>query len=228
MATISKNCIVIAFTGTLGSGKDFLADITRKHLFEGRIVQNVSFADLLKMNSMLSFEEPYGEDAERNLGSSECGLDTVEERYTEFFSTKPENVRKAIQNYGENLRLRNPNIWIHGLYTQMLNQYHVNGVTVFLISDLRFPMEADFVREIGGTIIRVWAPVRSAGVQARYSDKAVNTHISETFVDKITADHIINNDATEYNDLVSQLDVIVQGAMTRCRHPGQGNGLPTG
>lgn len=204
MTTIRENCTVIAFTGTFGSGKDFLANIARKNLFAGKIVQNVSFADLLKMNSMLMRDDENG-----CLEQENDGLDTLEERYTEFFSTKPEGVRRIIQTYGENHRLRNPNIWIHGLYTQMLNQYYVNDATVFLISDLRFPMEAEFVKRLGGTIVKVVAPERSGRFKERYSDKSVKNHISETFVDNIVEDYMIENDTTEYDELILQLHKII-------------------
>ena len=211
MSVIRDNCTVLAFTGTLGSGKDYLAAMAQRHVYHDQIVQNVSFADLLKVNAMF-----LGGEVNPPLGAVESSLEMVENRYTEFFSTKPQDVRRHIQNYGESLRSRNPKIWVHGLYTHMLHQHKVNGVTVFLISDLRFPKEAEFVKEIGGTVVKVHAPERSAGthVASGYTDIAVRGHVSETFVDTIDADYTIDNDNSNNDELIAQLKAITGAANT--------------
>lgn len=211
MAALRENCTVLGFTGTLGSGKDFVADMARRHLFPGETVQNVSFADLLKFNTMLLGEDDYGGSATAALCGGNATLDMVEERYTDFFSAKPEHVRRQMQNYGERLRSKHPKVWVHGLYAHMLHQHRVNGVTVFLISDLRFPKEAEFVQEVGGTVIKVHAPRRSAGVGSGYTDPAVKAHISETLVEMISADYTLDNDNSTFDELLSKLRELTAG-----------------
>lgn len=52
---------------------------------------------------------------------------------------------------------------------------------VWIVTDVRFPNEVKAIKELGGEIIKV------------RREKAVNTHISESFIDELNADFVILN-----------------------------------
>ena len=201
MCDIRDNCIVIGLCGKMGSGKDYIAGILCKDYLNDskRIKMNVSFADQLKMCAMFL-------DSNRTV---DCPPEDIATVYKEYFVTKPSDVRRHIQTYGEGLRSQNPNIWVYTLYVEMLKQWDVNGVNVFVISDVRYPKEVEFIKNIGGYVIRVDAPQRTRDLYLRYENESINTHISETFVDTLSTDYTISNDVNDSDELRGQLDVIM-------------------
>ena len=94
---------------------------------------------------------------------------------------------KLLQEIGHGLRGEDPNLWIKALY------YHVDELRpeVALISDVRYKNEADFIKKMGGTMIRVrrWVD----GVP--FVDPQRNgLHVSETHLDDYQFDYTIEND----------------------------------
>ena len=72
-----------------------------------------------------------------------------------------------------------PEIDIRGPYTVL---------TRWVITDVRFPNEAEHIRAAGGKIIKV--------VRPSLEGKQGDTHSSETSIDEIEPDHLILNDGT--------------------------------
>ncbi|MCQ9422700.1 deoxynucleotide monophosphate kinase [Pseudomonas sp. LJDD11] len=77
----------------------------------------------------------------------------------------------------------------------------------FVISDVRFENEADFVRKRGGLIVHVQRPDTSA----------VNPHVSELGVAVQPCDVVINNDA-DLADLFTQLDRLIAAVRAQAQH----------
>ena len=143
---VRENCIVIGLCGRMGSGKDYIANMLCETYFRESKSMNVSFADYLKVGAMLlDNTQPVVADI-----GSQGTLGMMDTLYNDYFVSKPEHVRTHIQTYGENLRSQNPNIWVHTLYVEMLKQWHVNNVKVFVISDVRYPKEVEFIKDVGG------------------------------------------------------------------------------
>ena len=206
---LRENCIIVGLCGRMGSGKDYIANVLCKNYFHELKSMNVSFADQLKVGAML-FENRGAPAADIE---SPDNLEIIDAMYNDYFVSKPEDVRKHIQTYGENLRTQNPNIWVHTLYVEMLKQWHVNNVKVFVISDVRYPKEVEFIKEVGGTMIRVNSPRRVAHVCSKYMSTSVNNHVSESFVDVFDPDFEVDNDISlggtnRQEDLVVQLNII--------------------
>jgi hypothetical protein len=91
-------------------------------------------------------------------------------------------VRELLQRVGTE-GIRNgvhPDAWVNALFAD----YYQHDK--WIITDVRFPNEAEAIRERGGKLIRVVRP----GISA------VNSHSSETALDDWDFDAVINNDGT--------------------------------
>lgn len=86
-----------------------------------------------------------------------------------------------------------PNIWVNSLFSHY-NPYKSN----WIVTDVRFPNEADKVLELGGTLIRIERPGKDSG----------STHESETALDNYTKfTHTIINDGS-VKDLSDKIHAI--------------------
>ena len=142
---------LIGISGKAGSGKDFLGRLLRRYGY-----QNVAFAWPLKLEAI------------------EQGF-----TYEEVFNTKPEHVRHWLQERGVWRRQQNPQHWVAQLESLMGVLHDQGGIPNFVITDLRFPNEYDFIRSRGGKVIRLLhgdRPYPLAGTPAA-------THVSETSLD---------------------------------------------
>lgn len=122
--------------------------------------------------------------------------------YDDAFTHKPEHVRKIIQLEGtERGRLKyGENIWTDTAKAWMRLYNECWGITKFVITDVRFPNEAEFVKSMGGIVIRVDAPIR---VSKNNLTPEARLHLSEIALDHYTDfDYVINND---YNDAYGQV-----------------------
>jgi len=69
-----------------------------------------------------------------------------------------------------------------------------------VISDVRFPHEVDVIREMGGIIVKI----------DRTCVDCTDCHASETEMDKIEPDYIIDNNGS-IKDLEHNLDILIEG-----------------
>lgn len=166
--------MIIGFTGKATAGKDTCAGIA-KELIDGgerdRVAHVEPFAWELKFVCSQIWPEP------------EMG----------FFSRpkeeeiKPGLTRRAIlQRVGVAVREIDPEAWINCVLAK--HRKHLpRGVT--LVSDVRFLNEAAAVRSAGGRIVRVLrdVPPPVGGVA---------NHISETEMDQIEADYVVDNNGS--------------------------------
>ena len=91
-------------------------------------------------------------------------------------------VREFLQRVGTE-GIRNgvhEDAWVNALFSDYYNQDQ------WIITDCRFPNEANAIKDRGGKIVRIVRP----GVSA------VNAHPSETALDEWDFDHVIHNDGT--------------------------------
>lgn len=73
------------------------------------------------------------------------------------------------------------NFWVE----RVTSQFNPNGRSGgrYVISDVRFPNEANAVREHGGKVFRIYRP----------GTGAVNAHVSDTGIDRLGVDEVITN-----------------------------------
>jgi hypothetical protein len=122
----------------------------------------------------------------------EVGWDYAKERLPE--------VRRLLQRLGtESIReYYGDDIWVNrGLKSAAA----VNGPVV--ITDVRFPNEADAIKRAGGVLIRITRPDRDTSRDA--------SHASETHIDTLPVDMVIANDA-EIKDLWTKAEAVADAA----------------
>lgn len=173
------NFEVVGLSGKAGSGKDYIA-------------QNV----LIPLGySQFSFAWHF----------KVWIVGTGQATWDEVFVTKPPHVRKLLQEEGTE-RGRNvygQNVWCEtaGVWMRVLAEN--SGITKFVIPDVRFPNEVEFVQSLGGVVWRIHAPERVA--RSNLSEEARH-HISETALDDYTGfNSVIANDPWFSDSVQSQV-----------------------
>lgn len=187
---------VIGITGRKRSGKDTSgARLVEEHGFI-----RIAFADALKDAAIiifgLSHEQVYGDD--------------LKEVVDDYWGYSP---REILQKVGSEvmrdamsqdgiLPKIGKDIWIKSVERKIRN-YADNGYRKFVITDVRFPNEIDFIRdsEFNGKTLKV---VRESIMQNEHS-----AHVSEIHIDKFECDFEINNDKS-IEDLHSAVDDVAR------------------
>lgn len=151
----------IGLTGRAGSGKDFTFVELQKLLPE---LRRVSFADGLR------------HDIE----------DAMQQEHMSVLWDKPlpDSVRRLLQWWGtEYRRAENKNYWVNLAEGAAVRTASQGGTPVF--TDVRFPNEAEMIRDNGGIIVRVTAPLLT---RERRLGTLPPEHASEVEMDAITVD----------------------------------------
>ncbi|PFP30236.1 hypothetical protein COJ96_05860 [Bacillus sp. AFS073361] len=177
--------IKIAICGRIRSGKDTAAE----HLYIKYGFDRIAFADALKR--------------------------TVSEIFPWMIG--PNKPRALLQQYGQLMREIDDSVWIKHA------ERKVNGTIDFrvntgsdrigiVITDLRNPVEYDWARANGFTLIRVTAPddVRIARAIKAGDDFTVHDlcHETELAIDTFEVDNEVQNDGT-VDELKAQIDAIL-------------------
>lgn len=176
---------IIAFAGNLKTGKNYVAEKLYLPLLPKKNTLVMAFADHFKIDSI-------------NKSNLE---------YEKVFGEKDEYTRKKLQLIGtENGRNKfGDMIWINTLDT-WIRLYNERGIERFIITDLRFINEHKYLKSKGAKIIKIEAPNRQLK-NLKKNNKDILNHISETELNQINFDIIINND---YNDnIINDLKKII-------------------
>lgn len=193
--------IIIGFSGRLGSGKNYIAE----ELFVPLFIKKYNKFNILPY--FFSFgDQPKIECLCRNNYN-----------YESLFINKTNETRKLLQNYAtENGRDKyGPDIWIRALDTLIKIQTERtkpirkinNTILLFIISDVRFENEKNYIEMNGGTIINIIAPNRTR--QKMEQEQLKETHISETSLLNHNFKYTINNDNRNNDDIIKELDIIL-------------------
>lgn len=94
-------------------------------------------------------------------------------------------VRRMLQGVGEAARIHiDPNVWITAALIRSVGKDER-----IVVSDMRFPNEADALAARGGTLFRIERP----------GTKPINNHVSETALDRYDGFHavLVNDDTIE-------------------------------
>ncbi len=155
----------IGFSGKMYAGKDYAYDYLRDQNYD---VERVSFADQLRLEIR-----------------DTLGLATIIRKpYTDL-------ERKLQQWWGtEYRRSQDPDYWVNKAREAAKE---ATGVPVF--TDVRFPNEADMIREEGGLIVRLEA--REVTRKDRGRVNTLPNHESETAMDDYEFDYVVLTDHTE-------------------------------
>lgn len=173
--------MIIGISGKAQAGKDTIAGMLQVLLTNPHITWDmynsdicyawdhfiVHYADLLKEVSQEMLDMPF----------DDFNNQEVKQQYIDWLGM---TVREFLQKLGTAVRKEiDPDFWVKALF----NTYHNGNV---IIADVRFPNEAEAIKERGGILIRIERPGAGAG-----------NHISETALDNYDKfDYIVNNDGT--------------------------------
>lgn len=177
--------LIVGLIGKKRSGKDTFAST----LVEERGFRRLAFADALKdaalsLDPLIRFEQ---DETYLRQGSTsyEVGphverLSSVVERLGWEAAKEVREVRRTLQNYGVAIREIDPDFWLRAVVDQMQDP------GLYVVTDVRFPNEAEAIVNAGGTVVRIVRP----GLDS------TDTHASETALDGYPADLDVLNAGT--------------------------------
>jgi hypothetical protein len=128
------------------------------------------------------------------------GVATYEEV---FVGSKPPHVRTWLQEEGteRGRQVFGEDVWVRALFARLRKVSETWGVDRFVVTDVRFVNESNFIRSQGGLVLRVDAPGRNRGNGMTEEQRL---HPSEVDLDRLTDndfDGLVLND-TEYETTV--------------------------
>ena len=180
---------IIGLLGHQGVGKNYIAEFLMNNILDKKPTLIVAFADHFKIDCV----------CKHNI------------EYEKVFYQKDNITRKKLQKIGteDGRNKYGENIWIN-VTKNWMKTYHERGIKRFIIADVRFQNEVDWIKSENGTIIKINAPNRYLERVMKESNnnpdemnKIVN-HISEKGIDEIkNFDFEVNNDPDE--DISKQL-----------------------
>lgn len=173
---------IIGVSGKIGSGKDHIVKNYLLPAFDKskEKCMVLSFADFLKEYCAMVYDL----------------------NYHELYQQKNKNSRKILQRTGTELRKKHgPHTFVNIVHQKIQDLACRNGFSVFILTDVRFPEELNFVRKNNGFLCRVESKSRNSRKLQKEcsSDKKkileFSTHESEVALDKHTAyDFILHNE----------------------------------
>lgn len=176
--------LVLGLLGRKRSGKDTFAErLVSEHGFE-----RLAFADALKatmydLNPWVRVEEDevgivYGPAS--GMGRAiHLSIAYIVDRIGWEAAKEVREVRRLLQDHGVAIRDHvSPSVWVDAVASRV-------AVTVrpVVITDVRFPNEMDFIRDVRGRCVRIVRP----GVVSE------DRHVSEVGLDDVYTDYVVRN-----------------------------------
>ena len=175
-----KPTLIIGLVGLAGSGKDSVAEILqRQWQHDGHASARTAFADPIRAMCRDFLLYAGVQQPDRYLFDR-----TLKETVIPEIGVSYRHLAQTLgTEWGQQCIGRD--VWIRVL-DQRLQAYRSQQVTRFVIPDVRFAVEADWLRGQGGVIWRIDRP----GVQP------VREHVSESGMTHVRSDRVILNDGT--------------------------------
>lgn len=197
--------MIIGIAGKMGCGKDYICNnviVPILQQYHSKFLQ-MSFADQIKVNVM----------TKNNI------------LFDDVYVNKNNTTRTLLQTEGTELgrNILGEDIWIR-YFNNWMRVYKSRGVEHFILTDVRFQNEVDYIKKSGGILIYINAPQRN---YARLSSETngdpilihqLANHISECDLDNLphqSFDLIIQNDTQSLQEIQQQFLHIFSNAKTR-------------
>lgn len=210
--------MIIAISGKSKSGKGTLGKIIQRliHTNTSELWEIKRFSDKLKIVSavLTGFPVHYFEDQEFKDSEMEIEWDYTQDgslrKRAEDDNRKKYTYREFLQRLGTDAIRNNlhDDAWINALFVN----YH--SESNWIITDLRFPNEADAIKSLGGIIIRIDRPLEDRYPELTESILDNLNHESETALDNYEFDVIIDNNGPighleiSLNDYLKSIELI--------------------
>jgi len=187
---------LIGLLGHQGVGKNYIAEVVLKKILPKKNTVVLAFADHFKVDCITKHNASYDK----------------------IFGEKDYDTRRLLQKVGtEEGRLKfGEDIWIQtvAIWIKLLNS---RGVERFIISDVRFQNEANWIKSLNGIIIKIESSKRFIQRLIKETDNdeekinEIMNHSSEKSIDEINNfDYCVNNDPNSNveNDLLNFFDLL--------------------
>jgi len=193
---MDKKIEIYGFSGKMGTGKNYVAEKLFISMLPKKNFMIMALADHFKIEC--------------------CGKDGI--KYERVFVSKDDETRSLLQKRGteEGRDVYGPDIWIT-ILSYWIRLYTDRGVERFIITDLRFPNEVEWVKSMGGNTFRIEAPLRNFERLEQESEHdqtrldVIKNHSSETSLDDYkNFDYIIRNDPEDQPKVPNRIRDIVR------------------
>ena len=128
--------------------------------------------------------------------------------HEEVFETKPPHVRHRLQQIGteENRDVYGEDTWVCATEAWLYSIYTANNIDKFVIADIRFDNEAQWIKDRDGIMIRVDSNRSRSGM-----DEQAKKHSSEAGVSDDLIDYVVINDTdTDVQSLQWQINTLLE------------------
>lgn len=196
MDDIKNEIEIFGFSGKMGTGKNYIAEKLFISMLPHKNYMVMALADHFKIEC--------------------CAKDGVP--FENVFVKKTEETRRMLQKRGteEGRDVYGENIWID-ILNNWIRLYAERGIRRFIITDLRFPNEVEWVKSMNGYIFRIEAPLRNrskleeeSGHDQERLDRIAN-HSSEISLDNYdNFDYVIRNDPEDQEQVPNRVRDIVR------------------
>lgn len=203
---------ILGISGKKGVGKNYISN----NFIVPKIINTLSN----DKQTIIPYYFSFGTPAKVELYSKD---NTNLLNYENLFLNKTKNTRKLLQQYAtENGRdryrkdmwIRSVDMWIQ-LHTRELivlnNHLHNKHVPLFIIQDVRFENEYEYIRKMDGQLVLVEAPLRNqlTIVKEKPDKFELFLHESEKGLEYLEFDLKINNDMEDYNKINNDINTFI-------------------
>lgn len=184
----SESTIILCHTHTQSAMKTLIGIVGRKR--SGKDTVAGFIRDMSPDARILSFAGPLKQACKHAYHLTDEQLEGTKDSIDPRWGVTPRDMMKHLGvNY---FREQDPEQWTKNM------GFRMDGLESVVISDVRFPNEAAFVREKGGVLIHV-----SRDVESNCDD-----HVSERMTDEISCQHFIRNDGS-LDDLRAEVKMVL-------------------
>ena len=175
--------MIIGLSGYARSGKDTVAEL----LVLNYEFKRVAFADGIR-DALIALN-PILHDGHR--------LNEIVQMYGWDVAKSKDEVRRLLQVMGTEVgrKLINEDVWVWRLFNTIGDNERI------VIPDVRFPNEANMVKDRGGEVWRI----------NRHNHTAINDHVSERAMDNYMFERVVYNDGT-LDDLSDEVFMLMRHA----------------
>lgn len=191
--------VILGISGKMGVGKNYVSEaFVIPQLME-------MYAILHPRTRLVPYFFSFGSFIKSELYARDASLS-----YESLFDAKTTETRRRLQEYGTELGRQSvgKDMWIRALelwmriQTEGLARIATHDRPLFIIQDIRFPNELAFVKaHADALIIRVEAEDRH--IRRLAKEKSNGMHISETALDDVAFQYVIQNQEDRSHDAIS-------------------------
>jgi len=179
---------IIGLTALKGAGKDTMADF----LVSNNKFVKISFAQFMKDASKILFDwtDEHFEHDNKEIIDKYWGISPrqfLQNFGTEFLRGLSQLNSTSLCIYNSSILKGNFSFHIKRLNLH-INKLYKNKINNIVITDIRFQDEFDFIKQLGGIIVKINRDI---------SSNEYSNHLSETFINDFKEDFIIYNNSSK-------------------------------